>query len=133
VHRGEYVVWLIPYAEALQRVVTDDGSVLLNMKEKVIAGENHSYVYDWVLTLCRALGWRMNRAGTRRTITEVHGPTVWVKHGFTLGDLKPGGQIGSPLWSDDASAINTGYIRRRNNEINQGNYTFAARLSAVAG
>jgi len=94
VHRDEYVVWLIPYVEAIQRVVTDDGSVLLNMKEKAIAGENHSYVYDWVLTLYRALGWRMNRVGTRRTITEVHGPTVWVKHGFKLG----GPQARRPDW-----------------------------------
>lgn len=52
----EYVEWFLPYAEEMKRVLTDDGSFILNIKEKVVNGERHTYVMELVIAL-RKMGW----------------------------------------------------------------------------
>lgn len=59
IHPDEYVEWFLPRAESIKRVLADDGSFILNIKEKAIGGEKHPYVYDLVLALRRELGWRL--------------------------------------------------------------------------
>lgn len=46
-----YVEWFLPYAAELFRVLADDGSFVLNIKEKVVAGTRHTYVMRLVLAL----------------------------------------------------------------------------------
>ena len=59
IHPDEYVEWFLPRAEAIRRVLRDDGSFVLNIKEKAVGGEKHPYVYDLVLALRREFGWRL--------------------------------------------------------------------------
>lgn len=59
VHPDKYVEWFLPCAEAIKRVLKDDGSFVLNIKEKAVNGEKHPYVYDLVLAMRRRLGWRL--------------------------------------------------------------------------
>lgn len=56
IHPDEYVEWFLPHAEAIQRVLRDDGTFILNIKENVVDGERHTYVYDLVTAL-RGTGW----------------------------------------------------------------------------
>jgi site-specific DNA-methyltransferase (adenine-specific) len=55
-HPDEYVKWFLPIAEQLKRVLKDDGSFILNIKEKVVGGERHTYVLELILEL-RKQGW----------------------------------------------------------------------------
>lgn len=59
VHPDAYVEWFLPRAESIQRVLAEDGSFVLNIKEKAAGGEKHPYVYDLVLALRREQGWRL--------------------------------------------------------------------------
>ena len=52
----EYVEWFLPRAAEMQRVLADDGSFVLNIKEKATNGERHTYVIELVLAL-RKMGW----------------------------------------------------------------------------
>jgi site-specific DNA-methyltransferase (adenine-specific) len=52
----KYVEWFIPRAEQLKRVLRSDGTFILNIKEKVLAGERHTYVIELILAL-RNAGW----------------------------------------------------------------------------
>jgi site-specific DNA-methyltransferase (adenine-specific) len=51
-----YVEWFLPIASELKRVLKDDGSFVLNIKEKVVGGERHTYVLELILALKRQ-GW----------------------------------------------------------------------------
>ena len=53
---GKYVEWFLPISEQLQRVLRPQGSFILNIKERVVDGERHTYVYDLVLAM-RQQGW----------------------------------------------------------------------------
>lgn len=55
----DYVEWFLPRAQTLQDCLKEDGSFVLNIKEKAINGEKHPYVYDLVLALRRKQGWRL--------------------------------------------------------------------------
>ena len=57
VHPNNYVEWFMPISEQLHRVLKDDGSFILNIKEKVVDGERHTYVLDLIKTL-KEQGWR---------------------------------------------------------------------------
>ncbi len=59
VHPDKYVDWFMPKAEVLKRSLSDEGSFILNIKEKAVDGEKHPYVYDLVLKLRREQGWRL--------------------------------------------------------------------------
>ena len=54
----EYVDWFKPRAEQMRRVLANDGSFILNIKEKVEAGERHTYVLELILALKREVGFR---------------------------------------------------------------------------
>ncbi|MCA1593573.1 MAG: site-specific DNA-methyltransferase [Acidobacteria bacterium] len=56
IHPDGYVEWFIPIAAELKRVLKNDGSFVLNIKERVVGGERHTYVLELVLALKRA-GW----------------------------------------------------------------------------
>lgn len=57
VKADDYVEWFMPYSQELMRVLKDDGSFILNIKEKVVDGERHSYVMELVLAM-RRQGWK---------------------------------------------------------------------------
>ena len=57
IHPDDYVEWFKPLAKDLLRVLTDDGSFILNIKEKVVNGERHTYVMELIIAL-RKLGWK---------------------------------------------------------------------------
>lgn len=52
----KYVDWFLPFAQEMFRVLSDDGSFVLNIKERVVSGERSTYVYELVIAL-RELGW----------------------------------------------------------------------------
>lgn len=52
----EYVEWFLPIGAELKRVLTADGTFILNIKEKVVEGERHPYVLELILEL-RKQGW----------------------------------------------------------------------------
>ena len=52
----EYVDWFIPVSEQLKRVLKPTGSFVLNIKEKVVKGERHTYVMELIIAL-RQQGW----------------------------------------------------------------------------
>lgn len=56
VHPDEYVAWFLPRAEAMLRVLKPTGTFILNIKEKVMNGERHTYVIELILAL-RQQGW----------------------------------------------------------------------------
>lgn len=51
-----YVDWFLPRSEQFLRVLKDTGTFILNIKEKVVDGERHTYVLDLILSL-RRQGW----------------------------------------------------------------------------
>lgn len=52
----KYVEWFAPIAEQLRRVLKEDGTFILNIKERVVEGERHTYVIELIQAL-RAQGW----------------------------------------------------------------------------
>jgi site-specific DNA-methyltransferase (adenine-specific) len=56
VHPKKYVEWFLPIAKELKRILTDDGSFILNIKEHPKNGERGIYVLELVLEL-RKQGW----------------------------------------------------------------------------
>jgi DNA modification methylase len=56
VHPDRYVEWFLPIAAELRRVLRPSGSFVLNIKERVVAGERHTYVLELILAL-RKQGW----------------------------------------------------------------------------
>jgi DNA modification methylase len=56
IHPDDYVDWFLPVAAELKRVLKDDGSFVLNIKEKVVEGERHTYVLELILAL-KKQGW----------------------------------------------------------------------------
>ncbi|MDT5121229.1 MAG: hypothetical protein QOC96_711 [Acidobacteriota bacterium] len=56
IHPDKYVDWFLPIAAELKRVLKRDGSFVLNIKEKAIDGERHTYVLELILAL-KHQGW----------------------------------------------------------------------------
>jgi len=52
----DYVAWFLPRAEQFLRVLKPSGSFVLNIKEKAVNGERHTYVLELILAL-RKQGW----------------------------------------------------------------------------
>ena len=59
IHPDNYVDWFLPRAQAIQDCITEDGSFVLNIKEKAINGEKHTYVLELILAMRREQGWRL--------------------------------------------------------------------------
>jgi len=53
---GEYVDWFLPKAEQFLRVLKPSGTFILNIKERVVDGERHTYVIELILRM-REQGW----------------------------------------------------------------------------
>ena len=56
IHPDKYVNWFLPISLELKRVFKDDGSFILNIKEKIYNGERHTYVMELVIEM-RKQGW----------------------------------------------------------------------------
>ncbi len=52
----EYVAWFMPRAKEFMRVLKPTGTFILNIKERVVAGERHTYVLELILAM-RAQRW----------------------------------------------------------------------------
>jgi site-specific DNA-methyltransferase (adenine-specific)/site-specific DNA-methyltransferase (cytosine-N4-specific) len=52
----QYVNWFLPKSEQFLRVLKPTGTFILNIKERVVDGERHTYVLDLILEL-RKQGW----------------------------------------------------------------------------
>jgi len=52
----KYVEWFLPIADELHRVLKPTGSFILNIKERVVEGERHTYVIELILEM-RKRGW----------------------------------------------------------------------------
>ncbi len=55
-HPDKYVAWFLPIAAELKRVLKDDGTFILNIKERVVDGERHTYILELILEL-KKQGW----------------------------------------------------------------------------
>lgn len=56
VHPDRYVKWFLPISKELFRVMKPTGTFILNIKEKAVDGERHTYVLELILSL-RKQGW----------------------------------------------------------------------------
>ncbi len=56
VHPNKYVDWFLPISYELLRVLKPTGTFILNIKEKVMNGERHTYVIELILEM-RKQGW----------------------------------------------------------------------------
>lgn len=56
VHPDQYVQWFLPKAKQFLRVLKPTGTFILNIKEKAMNGERHTYVIELILAL-RKQGW----------------------------------------------------------------------------
>ena len=56
IHPDKYVDWFLPISKELYRVIKPSGTFVLNIKERVVAGERHTYVIDLILEM-RKQGW----------------------------------------------------------------------------
>lgn len=56
IHPDKYVKWFLPISEQLLRVLNPAGTFVLNIKEKVVEGERHTYVIDLIHEM-RKQGW----------------------------------------------------------------------------
>ncbi len=56
IHPNKYVEWFLPISEELLRVLKPTGTFILNIKEKVVNGERHTYVIELILEM-RKQGW----------------------------------------------------------------------------
>lgn len=56
IHPDHYADWLLPITAELLRVLKPTGSFVLNIKEKTVDGERHTYVIDSILGM-RRQGW----------------------------------------------------------------------------
>ena len=58
VHPDKYVEWFLPRSEKFLKILADDGSFVLNIKEMAYKGEKHPYVLHLILAL-REQGWKL--------------------------------------------------------------------------
>jgi site-specific DNA-methyltransferase (adenine-specific) len=56
VHPDDYVAWFLPISAELLRVLKPTGTFILNIKERVVNGERHTYVLELILEM-RKQGW----------------------------------------------------------------------------
>jgi site-specific DNA-methyltransferase (adenine-specific)/site-specific DNA-methyltransferase (cytosine-N4-specific) len=56
IHPDKYVEWFLPISEQLLRVLSPEGTFVLNIKEKAVNGERSTYVLELILAL-RKQGW----------------------------------------------------------------------------
>jgi len=52
----KYVKWFLPKSQEFLRVLKDDGTFILNIKERVVDGERHTFVLELIMEM-RKQGW----------------------------------------------------------------------------
>lgn len=52
----KYVEWFMPITDELKRILNENGSFILNIKEKAENGERHTYVLELILEM-KKQGW----------------------------------------------------------------------------
>ena len=52
----KYVEWFLPISAELQRILKPEGSLVLNIKERTVEGERHTFVLELILAM-RRQGW----------------------------------------------------------------------------
>lgn len=57
IHPDQYVDWLLPFTKEFFRVLKPSGSFVLNIKEKVVDGERHTYVLDLIQRMREEQSW----------------------------------------------------------------------------
>jgi DNA modification methylase len=53
---SKYVEWFLPISSEIRRILKPEASFILNIKERVVAGERHPYVLELILSM-RKQGW----------------------------------------------------------------------------
>jgi site-specific DNA-methyltransferase (adenine-specific)/site-specific DNA-methyltransferase (cytosine-N4-specific) len=56
IHPDQYVDWFLPISKELLRVLKPTGTFILNIKEKVVNGERHTYVIELIIEM-KKQGW----------------------------------------------------------------------------
>ncbi len=56
IHPDKYVEWFLPISKELLRVLKPTGTFILNIKEKVVAGERSTYVIELIMAM-KKQGW----------------------------------------------------------------------------
>ncbi len=56
IHPDRYVEWFLPISAELMRVLKPTGTFILNIKERAVNGERHTYVLELILSM-RRQGW----------------------------------------------------------------------------
>jgi len=56
IHSDKYVEWFLPKTGEFLRVLKPDGTFILNIKEKTVKGERHTYVIELILEM-KKQGW----------------------------------------------------------------------------
>ena len=56
IHPDKYVLWFLPISQELLRVLKPTGTFILNIKERVVNGERHTYVLELIMEM-RKQGW----------------------------------------------------------------------------
>jgi len=56
IRADDYVDWFLPRSAAMMRVLKPTGSLVINIKEKVVSGERHTYVLELILAM-KKQGW----------------------------------------------------------------------------
>ncbi len=56
IHPDNYVNWFLPFGIEMLRILKPDGTFILNIKEKVVKGERHTYVLELIINMRKA-GW----------------------------------------------------------------------------
>ena len=56
IHPDKYVEWFLPISAELLRVLKPTGTFILNIKERVVKGERHTYVLELIMKM-REQGW----------------------------------------------------------------------------
>ena len=55
---NDYVAWFLPFATQMRRIIRPTGSIVINIKEKVVDGQRHRYVLDLINALADDVGLR---------------------------------------------------------------------------
>lgn len=55
----EYVEWFLPIGHLIYRVLKDNGVFILNIRNNVVGGKRHTYVYDLVHQLVQQVGFSL--------------------------------------------------------------------------
>jgi len=76
IHADRYAAWMLERTSEFLRVLKPTGTFILNIKEKVIDGERHTYVIDLIKGCVHRVGCGpRSSSGTRRTATQESGRT----------------------------------------------------------